>query len=63
MRWLGKSLQLVGLIALPLAILLELSERLDRVFHVSQMVYMLVFGFAAFYVGRLIEAYGVRQSS
>ena len=56
MRFLGRSMQMLGLIILPLAVLMQLAEQLIR-FYVSQMVIMLVFGAALFYLGRLIEGY------
>ena len=57
MKEIGRTMQLVGLIVLPLAMFLELSGSLGRSFGVSQMVIMLVFGTAVFSVGRLIEGY------
>lgn len=57
MRQVGRALQLVGLVALPLAMMLELSGSLGRSFGVSQMVIMLVFGAAVFYCGRILEGY------
>jgi hypothetical protein len=55
MKWIGRFLQLVGLIMLPLSMMLELSSTLGRDFYVSDMVIMLVFGIGVFYVGRLME--------
>ena len=57
MQPLGRFLQLVGLASLPLAMFLELNNSLGREFHLSEMVIMLVFGIAAFVLGRLIEGY------
>jgi hypothetical protein len=57
MRILGRTLQLVGLVVLPLAMVLELSKLLGRDFGVSDMVIMLVAGTAAFVMGRVIEGY------
>ena len=57
MQSLGRFLQLVGLTVLPLAMFMELSTGLGREFHLSQMVIMLIFGVAAFLMGRLIEGY------
>jgi hypothetical protein len=57
MRFLGRSLQLFGLVILPLAMVLELSKLLGRDFGVSDMVIMLVAGAAAFLTGRIIEGY------
>jgi len=58
MRFLGRSLQMFGLVVLPLAMVLELSKLLGRDFGVSDMVIMLVAGAAAFLMGRIIEGYG-----
>jgi hypothetical protein len=60
MRTLGRGLQIVGLVALPAAGVLECSGALDRSHGVSQMVIMMVFGFAAFCVGRIVEGYASR---
>ncbi|RIK80359.1 MAG: hypothetical protein DCC68_11040 [Planctomycetota bacterium] len=58
MRFLGRALQLFGLVVLPLSMVLELSKLLGRDFGVSDMVIMLVAGSAAFLMGRIIEGYG-----
>ena len=57
MRAIGRTLQVVGLILLPLSMVMELDGGLGRSFGVSDMVLMLVFGAAAFAVGRLVEGY------
>lgn len=57
MRILGRTLQLFGLVVLPLSMVLELSKLLGRDFGVSDMVIMLVAGTAAFLMGRIIEGY------
>lgn len=57
MRIFGRTLQLLGLTILPLAMVLELSKLLGRDFGVSDMVIMLVAGTAAFLMGRIIEGY------
>ena len=57
MRVLGKTIQIVALILLPLAIVLQLSGQLARSFGVSDMLVMLVFGIILFCVGRLFEGY------
>jgi TctA family transporter len=57
MKAFGKLLQLGGLILLPLSMFMEATGGLGRSFGVSDMVIMLVFGFAAFYVGRIVEGY------
>ena len=59
MRANGKFLQVLGLALLPLAMVLDLLGGSDplRPFGVSQMVLMLGFGIAAFFIGRIIEGY------
>ena len=57
MRTIGRFLQLVGLVVLPAAMFLELTGGLDRSFGLSEMLIMLVFGLAAFGIGRLVEGY------
>jgi len=56
---LGKFLQLLGLALLPLSIILDLFSGSGplRAFGVSQMVLMLGFGMAIFYIGRILEGY------
>lgn len=56
MKSLGKLLQIAGLILLPVAILMELSNSLGRN-GLAEMLYMLIAGAAAFWLGRLIEGY------
>lgn len=58
MRSLGKLLQILGLLVLPLSMLMELTHFLGRDFYVSDMVVMLLFGVSVFYVGRLMEGHG-----
>jgi hypothetical protein len=57
MKTLGRGLQLVGLIALPLGMVLELTGGLGRAFGLSQMVFLLAFGVIAFVLGRYLEGY------
>ena len=57
MRVIGRFLQMLGLILLPLSMVMELTDGLGRSFGVSDMVLMLAFGSAAFLFGRLIEGY------
>ena len=59
MRSLGKNLQILGLILLPLSMVLNLLGGSEpfRSFRVSQMILMLGFGVAAFIIGRIIEGY------
>ena len=57
MRAFGKLLQVMALILLPFSMFMEMSGGLGRRFGVSDMVVMLVFGIAAFCVGRFVEGY------
>jgi hypothetical protein len=57
MSAIGRLLQILGLILLPLAMVMELTGALGRSFGLSDMVIMLVFGAAAFYIGRYMEGY------
>jgi len=57
MRTLGRSLQILGLVVLPVAMLLELTRILGPTFGVRDMLVMLVFGASIFYLGRFIEGY------
>jgi hypothetical protein len=57
MRTVGRGLQILAMILLPLAMLLELTNMLGRSFGLSDMVIVLVFGVVAFLTGRLIEGY------
>jgi len=63
MRVIGRLLQWAGLIALPVAMVLELSKLLGRAFGLSQMVIMLVFGFCAFQLGRYLEGLAISNES
>jgi hypothetical protein len=57
---LGKTLQIVGLTALPVGMFLEVSGRLHRTFGVSDLLVTLVGGVVAFVLGRIIEGYATR---
>lgn len=63
MKIVGRLLQYVGLISLPVAILLELSKMLGRSFGLSQMLIMLIFGFCAFQVGRYMEGFALSREA
>ncbi len=58
MIFFGKTLQLVALILLPLAIFLEMNNTLGRNFYLADMLMLLVFGMLLFGTGRLFEGYG-----
>lgn len=57
MRILGRILQLVGLLVLPLSMVMELTGGLGRKFGVSDMVVMLAYGIIAFALGRTLEGF------
>lgn len=57
MRTIGRLLQQIGLFALPLAILMELSGTLGRDSGVADMLILMVFGFISFSIGRVLEGY------
>ncbi|HTN77452.1 MAG TPA: hypothetical protein VL096_19470 [Pirellulaceae bacterium] len=57
MRTLGKIMQIVGLIMLPVACLAQLSDGLARHFGLSDMVLWSVFGVASFLLGRYVEGF------
>ncbi|MCO6456135.1 MAG: hypothetical protein J5I93_12620 [Pirellulaceae bacterium] len=60
MRLIGRSLQILAMLLLPLAIVLQLGGQLARSIGVSDMLVMLVFGIGLFYVGRLMEGLAQR---
>ncbi len=53
MRILGRSLQQLGLVSLPLSMFLNLVDVLDT----KKMLTMAVAGFALFWIGRIVEGY------
>lgn len=59
----GRGLQWLALILLPVAIVLELSGALGRSFGLSQLLIALVFAVLAFVLGRLLEGYGNRSGN
>lgn len=52
-RSLGRGLQLLALVALPLAMVMQVANRLS----LGQMLLIMVAGAAAFWLGRIIESY------
>ena len=62
MRSLGRILQITALIALPMAMILELGGFMGRSFGLSEMLLMLIFGISAFLLGRMIEGYSLRAN-
>ena len=57
MKTLGRSLQIIGLVLLPLAMMMEVTGTLGRSTGVSDMIIMLIVGASAFYIGRIVEGY------
>jgi len=55
LRWFGRGLQYVGLLALPAAIVLELMHELS----LGRMLVMALTGCIAFYLGRMLEGYSL----
>jgi hypothetical protein len=53
MHAIGRGLQKLGLIVLPLSIVLQLAGAID----VKQMLAILVAGVCLFYIGRIVEGY------
>ena len=60
MRLIGRVLQILGLILLPLALILQLFKDFGFPFTVRDMLLTLIFGAAIFYLGRLLEGYARR---
>lgn len=62
-RSLGKFLQLLALIILPVAMFIQLTREMratTEVSNLSVMLIFMVFGAALFWLGRVIEGYGGR---
>ena len=59
MRALGKLLQFAALVMLPIAMVVQLFGGLGT----AQLLVALVFGIAAFYLGRMIEGYSAGDAS
>lgn len=74
-RLLGKLMQIVGLLILPAAIVLQLifddpdtnESELERTgqdvfgFGVDGLLVAMIFGVCVFYVGRMVEGYATKQ--
>ncbi len=52
----GRGLQVLGLVILPVGIILELLGKLGRR-GLAELLLIMIFGFAAFHLGRYIEGY------
>ena len=53
MRWIGRMCQYVSMVLLPYCMYLQLLGQID----LRQMLLAMIFGFALFYLGRLLEGY------
>jgi hypothetical protein len=61
LRTLGKLLQIAGLVILPVAMVMQLTDGLRAPvggFTVSTMLLLMVGGVALFLLGRIVEGYG-----
>ena len=63
MASIGKFMQLAGLVLLPLAILTDLTGILGRETGLADMLLMMLFGFAVFYIGRYVEGYAANPGA
>jgi hypothetical protein len=61
MRTIGKSMQVLALVLLPMACLLEITGGLGRPFGVSDLLVALIFAAVCFMAGRLIEGYASQR--
>jgi hypothetical protein len=60
MKRFGRFLQIVALLLLPLAMVLELTKDYGLPFGLKDMLLMLLFGGTIFYLGRILEGYARR---
>jgi len=51
-------MQVLALVLLPFAMLMQLTGALGRKFGLDSMLLMMLFGIAAFCLGRVVEGYG-----
>jgi hypothetical protein len=61
MMLVGRLLQYLGLILLPLSVVMELTHGLGRSFYLADMLKMLVLGWSAFTLGRYLEGYAKQR--
>ncbi len=57
MRKLGRTMQFLGLMVLPFGMILELTHAAGPDFGTRQLLVMMLFGVAVFYIGRIVEGY------
>jgi hypothetical protein len=63
LRTLGKLMQVLGLVILPAAMVMQLTSQMRAptgMGSVSAMLVLMVFGVAVFAIGRIVEGYGAR---
>ncbi len=62
MKSLGRTMQVLGMIILPIGMLMELSGEFGQniIVGVNDMLVMMCFGIALFGFGRVLEGYGNR---
>lgn len=56
LAYVGRGLQILGLVILPIGVLMEVSGQLARN-GVAELLLILVFGYLAFQSGRYLEGY------
>lgn len=61
MRLIGRGLQFLALVLLPVAVLAQLGGNNGQLFGVNHLVYALVIGVVLFCVGKLIEGGAAAQ--
>jgi hypothetical protein len=64
MRRFGRLLQLLGLVLLPLGMILNFMQAPGGggpLLSLGQMLVVMVGGFCAFYIGRIVEGYAVNK--
>ena len=58
LRYSGKLLQVAGLLILPVAMSMQITDLLGRALHVSHMVFMAIFGVCLFGIGTILANVG-----
>ncbi|MBB76121.1 MAG: hypothetical protein CMJ75_16565 [Planctomycetaceae bacterium] len=58
LRFIGQAMQVTGLLVLPLAMAMQLTNSLQRALQVSQMVFMAIFGICMFLIGMILTNVG-----
>ncbi|MEE3369680.1 MAG: hypothetical protein VX346_10090 [Planctomycetota bacterium] len=58
LRSIGQAMQVTGLLVLPLAMAMQLTNSLQRALQVNQMVFMAIFGVCMFLIGLILTNVG-----